>query len=70
MPKATVTDVVVVDIDCEPGDKIVQGFLRWCLDEKIYGWRLGSTGPKGHIGVYDIQHKEKIEAWLTEQGVI
>ena len=64
LPTFELMPAIVVNIDCEPGDDIVQRFLRFCLNEKIYSLCMGSVGPSGLVRCYRAEDADVIGAWL------
>ena len=43
-------------------------FLQWRMDNKVYGYSVGSTGPHWHIGFYATEDATKIEEWAQRGG--
>ena len=65
-------EVVVVHFkldDRNDPDGLVGEFLRFQLDRGILGPRGGGAGLGEFMGFFDIEHKDAIEAWLTEHGL-
>lgn len=50
-------------------DGLVGKFLQFQLDNEVFGPRGGSCGNGHFSGSFDIEHKDAIEAWLTEHGL-
>lgn len=48
---------------------LVVAFLQFTLANEIFGPRGGASGPGQIAHWYDIEHKDAIEAWLTEHGL-
>jgi len=45
-------------------------FMRWCIDNKVIGFRGSSSGPTGHVAYFEVEDSEKIRAYMLEQGFI
>lgn len=69
LPRFNMRQVVVVHIDCEPGDDVIQRFLRFCIKEEIWSLRMGSVGPSGAIQVFLAPDAEVLRAWLIGNGI-
>jgi len=45
-------------------------FMRWCIENEVYGFRGCSTGPTGLVQYFEVENTEKIRAYMLEQGFV
>ena len=69
-PQFSVASVIRVQIDQDEdlGRRLINPFMRWCLDNDIIGLG-GSHGPTGLVDYFDVKHADQIREWLHQQDV-
>lgn len=64
------TDAEAADGRYVMDDGTILRFSRWMLDNEVFPFRGGSSGPGGWTGTFPAEAKDAILRWCRDEGLV